>query len=133
MDGLHQATNLVELEISYAKDLSNLSDLHACARLETLLLSHCKKVESFDALRTLKKLRDLSISEGGQIPSIAFIENLPSLEYLGIYGTKVIDGDLQPCVEHPRLKTLASKNDRNYKPAVAAAEKLLAEKISQFR
>jgi hypothetical protein len=82
--------------------------------LEVLILDGCKKVRDHAELGELIGLRKLILGDCGQLPSLQFIARLKDLEFLSFVGTKVLDGDLTPCLRHPNLKYVGFDNKKHY-------------------
>ncbi|WP_109507885.1 hypothetical protein [Nocardioides speluncae] len=120
LDGLSELPELQEFAVPLAKDLVDVSALRGLAQLEDLDLEACRKLNTIEDLSQCVGLRRLNLSECGDLPSVAPLRGLTSIEDLLMYGTtKVVDGDLTPIADLPRLRELRMQSRRHYRPSVA--------------
>jgi hypothetical protein len=127
LDGLSDLSDLQEFAVPLAKDLVDVSALRGLAQIEVLDMEACRKLNTIEDLRHCIGLRRLNLSECGDLPSVAPLRELVSIEDLLMYGTtKVVDGDLTPIADLPRLKELRMQSRRHYRPSVAEIQASLA-------
>lgn len=118
--GLSELPELQELAVPLAKNLVDVSALRGLAQIEDLNMEGCRKLNTVEDLSHCLGLRRLNLSECGGLPSVAPLRELVSIEDLLMYGaTKIIDGDLTPIANLPRLKELRMQSRRHYRPSVA--------------
>jgi hypothetical protein len=123
LDGLSELPELREFAVPLAKDLVDVSALRGLAQIEDLDMEGCRRLTTIEDLSHCVGLRRLNLSECGDLPSVAPLRGLVSTEDLLMYGTtKVVDGDLTPIADLPRLKELRMQSRRHYRPSVAAIQ-----------
>lgn len=94
---LHNLRSLVAVEIS---DGSSLRELQ---------MDTCGKAS---LVRANRELRLLSIFKCAPMPSLAFLASLPDVESVGF--DRLIDGNLQPIVDHPKIRHVQMENKKHY-------------------
>lgn len=130
LSGIEVAERLAGLELIRAAKLSDIGNIVACSKsIQFLNFDVCKKVSSFLAVGRLEKLRNLSITDCGGIESIAFVSDLKKLELLNIFGTKVLDGNLEWVSCCSALREFRSENIKNYSPSVAEIKSRIEMRI----
>lgn len=129
LDGLSELPELQDFAVPLAKDLVDVSALRGLAQIEDLDMEACRKLNTVEDLSLCVGLRRLNISECGDLPSVAPLRGLASIEDLLMYGTtKIVDGDLTPIADLPRLKELRMQSRRHYRPSVAEIQASLASR-----
>ncbi len=119
LSGLSAFPDLRVLGVPLAKDLDDVSALPESPAVEDLDLEGCKKLTSVIELGGCRALRRLNLSECGDLPTLGPLRGLQALEVLLLYGsTKVVDGDLAPIANLPRLRELRMQSRRHYRPSV---------------
>jgi hypothetical protein len=121
LSGVAEMGELAALSILLARRLVDIGDLAGLApSLRRLELQDCPAISTLDDVGSLVNLRFLGISECGDIDSLAPVTSLEHLETFYAWGsTRVIDGDLSPLAQLPRLKEVRMRNRRAYSPRVA--------------
>lgn len=120
LTGLSKLPEIRRLGVYLAKDLDDVTDLQGRSGIEELELECCRKLSRLDDLAGCVGLRKLNLSECGDLASVRPLHPLTQLELLYLYGsTKIVDGDLTPIAELPRLTELRMQSRRHYRPAVA--------------
>lgn len=124
LGGVESLPSLASLEISLASELVDLSALAAvCGTLTQLRLETCKAISSLEDVGRLERLRELWVANCGDIESFEPLRALRGLEVLWAWeSTKVLDGDLSPLYELPRLRELRIRPRSSYTPSVEALE-----------
>ena len=98
LHGIDQFNNLKKLEIFKAPKLEVIIALQALSNnLEEMQIEQCKKINDFETLGKVKSLKKIILSESGEIKSLAFIKELPRLEFICFWGTNVLDGNIKYC------------------------------------
>ena len=117
--GLSKLTRLRRLGVYLATGLVDIDDLAGRNTLEELALQGCRNIDRLETLSGCTGLRKLNLSECGDLLSLAPIRSLVQLEQLLLFGsTRIVDGDLSPVVELPRLSKLRMQSRRSYRPSV---------------
>lgn len=128
--GIDSARSLRELSIMRAAKLIDIRGISgAAATLDKLNFDKCPQVESFRPVGALTKLSELTISDSKKIESIDFIEMLQHLSLLNLFGTRIGDNDLSPCLKLSSLRVFRSEEIKGYKPTVSEIQKWLSEQI----
>lgn len=113
LDGINKLNDLRYLEIDYAKNLSNISDLAGCSSLTGLDLQNCPNLKDLSALTELDNLKILNLWNCRNIDSLGWLQDT-QVEYLNFYSSNIIDGDLSFISNMPNLKYLRFENKRHY-------------------
>ncbi|MEA5403618.1 hypothetical protein VB776_11900 [Arcicella sp. DC2W] len=136
-DNLSQNDSLSYLELNWA-DIKNFDriekfkhlkrlELHYCIKLESdfglsrlkdslefLHINTSKKFKFTDDLLQLKKLRVLSLNACEPIDNLDFLINFPNLIDFRFVNTNILDGNLNPILEHPTIRTVGFLNKKHY-------------------
>lgn len=124
--GLSNFVNIKWLRIYRARNLDSIGDLRTASRLEELELVGCRRLSEVVDLTDCLSLRRLNLSDGGNLRTLQPLRKLVNLETLYLFGTtKVVDGDLRPIADLPRLQNLRMRNRRHYRPSVAQIKESL--------
>lgn len=98
LQGIERFSNLKRLEIFSASKLEAIAALQALSSsLEEIQVEQCKKINDYEALEKVKSLKKIILSESGEIKSLAFVKELPLLEFISFWGTNVLDGNIKYC------------------------------------
>ena len=112
MQGIERFSNLKKLEIFSASKLETIAPLEALSNsLEEVQIEKCKKVKDYETLRRVKSLKKIILCESGEIKSLAFVNELPLLEFISFWGTNVLDGNIKYC---EGLNYVGFDNKRHY-------------------
>lgn len=112
--------------------LAPLQDLDALGSdviaLRELHVESCP-VRDLSPLVSQRSLTFLNASECGDLASLSPLRELSDLSILWLFGTtRVVDDDLSPLRELPRLRELRMRSRRSYHPSVEAIQSLCAER-----
>lgn len=114
-EGIKKFRNLKRLELLSCvklesdRGLSQISD-----SLEFLYISGSKKFKFSNELLKLKKLKVLCLNRCGSIESLDFLGEFPNLIDFRFVDTNVLDGNLNPILEHPTIRAAGFLNKRHY-------------------
>ncbi|SFC00014.1 hypothetical protein SAMN05421780_102233 [Flexibacter flexilis DSM 6793] len=98
LHGVERYSNLKKLEIFSASKLEAIAALQALSgSLEEIQVEQCKKINDYETLGKVKSLKKIILSESGEIKSLAFVKELPLLEFISFWGTNVLDGNIKYC------------------------------------
>lgn len=90
--------NLKKLEVLSASKLESIAALQELSNsLEEFQVEQCKKINNYEILGKIKSLRKIILSESGEVKSLAFVKELPHLEFISFWGTNVLDGNIKYC------------------------------------
>ena len=102
------------------------------------MFEECPQIDAIDEVERLIGLRFLGVSECGAIASLSPVRGLTQLETFYAWGsTRILDGDLSPLTQLPRLQEIRMRNRRGYKPPVpstagSALPSLLNSRLGQW-
>jgi Leucine-rich repeat (LRR) protein len=98
LQGIKGFSNLKKLEMFSASKLETIAALQALSNsLEEIQVEQCKKINDYETLGKVKFLKKIILSESGEIKSLAFVKELPRLEFISFWGTNVLDGNIKYC------------------------------------
>lgn len=133
LDGLEMFPWIQHLGIHLA---STLSDISALGRsrptlLQVLQLQACRRIIGIEPVVDCSSLQFFDLSEGGEVSTIEPLGGLVGLERVYLYeSTRVVDGDLSPIAQLPRLKDFRMMNRRHYSPSVKEIQDVIARRIA---
>jgi hypothetical protein len=122
-------TKLKRLELQYCTKLFN--DYHLEILSESLQNLHILKSKKFvfsNNLIALKNLKILRLNDCAPIENLDFLHELPNLEDFRFVNTNIISGNLNPILEHSKIKSVGFLNKRHYNIKDVQIEKLIQEK-----
>jgi len=110
-DGIEKFRNLKRLELHYCVKLENDFGLSRLKdSIEFLHVNTSKKFKFTD----LKKLKVLCLNACRPIDNLDFLKNFPNLIDFRFVDTNVLDGNLNPILEHPTIRTVGFLNKKHY-------------------
>lgn len=131
LDGLESLGLLRELRIYEAPVLHDVSRLaHLGGQTLTgLCISGARSLREYATIFNLEGLQFLELSDCGPISSLAGIKNLRALQDLDLHGdTYVVDQDLNPVLEVPRLSNFTIRDLKSYTPRRQEVKQALARR-----
>ncbi len=115
LDGIEKFQHLKRLELHYCTKLESDFGLNQIKdSLEFLHINTSKKFKFTDNLLQLKKLRVLCLNTCQPIDNLDFLKNFPNLIDFRFVNTNVLDGNLNPILEHPTIRTVGFLNKKHY-------------------
>lgn len=134
LDGIGSLSGLEFLEIARSRTLSSLSGLEALSNLAWMEVSTCRKISDVSPVGELPQLRTLLLGDLGDIASIRPLSCLRKLERLFLLeSTCVLDGDLSPLLELPRLEHVVFEDRPGYSHRADDFPELPIERIVDWR
>lgn len=98
LQGVGRYIRLKKLEIFGASKLEVLSALRTSSgSLEELKVEQCRRIFDYESLGKVKSLKKIILSNSGEMKSLDFVKELPLLEFISFWGTKVLDGNIKHC------------------------------------
>jgi hypothetical protein len=91
------------------KGLSKFNDT-----LEFLHINQSKKFIFSDELLQLKRLKVLCLNACAPIESLEFLKHFPKLIDFRFVNTNILDGNLNPLLDHPTLRTVGFLDKKHY-------------------
>lgn len=129
--GVEQLHRLTFLGLYFQAGLESLSGIGGVTSLETLAVENCKHIGAIDDVATLSRLKRLKLANCGEIASLKPLTRLQALEeFLAWEESRVADSDLSVLLQMPKLRKVAMKNRRGYRPTVREIEEALAARHS---
>jgi len=110
-EGLGHLQKIKRFDLAYLSNLINIDDLDNANSLLILRFESCKNIQNHEYVKKLKELKLLAFSNCGNIPSIEFIKHMPSLKAFIFVDSKVVNGDISPCIG---LEYVAFMNKKHY-------------------
>lgn len=107
---------LEKLELLGVRKLESLHGIEHLTSLRSLTVNGCSRVSDLTSLARLENLEHLVLSDWKAIDTLEPLRNLAKLRALSFAGarTTVVDGDLSPLEELPRLSMLMFAPRRHY-------------------
>jgi hypothetical protein len=127
--GLEKYKKLKRLELHYCtkiESLKGIDKLHS--GIEYLHINQSKKLKGHTDILKLKNLTTLCFNDCGEIDSINFIKKLDNLVDFRFVNTNVLNGQLSPLIEHPKLINAGFLNKRHYSHKQKEIDKILKNK-----
>ena len=114
LEGIENCPKLQWLDLSYMRNLTDISSLAALApTLRMLAFENCPKITDFSVISKLKELEYLELKGKNELPDIGFIKELPKLKFL-ILTMNVLDGDVS-CLQELQYVDAVCKRHYNLK------------------
>lgn len=115
LSGIEHLERLSRLDLAHARRLAGLSGVEHLVHLRRLSLDTCRKISSIPQVAALLELHELDIDNCGDIESFAPLGRLTQLERVSfIESTRIVDGDLSPLKELPKLRRVAFQEGAHY-------------------
>lgn len=133
--GVEKFVNLKRLELHYCKKLESDIGISALKKsLEWLHIHTSKKFRFTDELLQLKNLKVLCLNNCGEIDDLSFLKYFPNLVDFRFVDTTILDGNLQPILDHPKIKNAGFLNKRHYNLKEDFVDNaLLAKDIGEYK
>lgn len=113
--GIEKFGKLKRLELHYCTKLASDTGLSVLKdSLEFLHINRSKKFVLTEELLSLKKIKVLCLNECGNIDNLHFLSNFPELIDFRFVNTNILDGNLQPILDHPTIRSADFLNKRHY-------------------
>jgi hypothetical protein len=153
LEALPRADNLKEISLPQTS-IESLQGIERYPELEKVLIYQARKLHDISQLSKLKNLKEIDFDkcrclvQGGfdwsclhglrkmvymgctAMPDLQFIREMPDLFWLVIMDTNVLDGDLNPVAEHPRLQHFVCTSYRHFTHTEAQLRKILTTRKS---
>lgn len=128
--GLFKFPNLKRLETHYCTKLESTEGIENSTKLEFLHINQSKKLSINKSLLKLKNLKVLCLNNCGELNDLEFLSNFKGLIDFRFVNTKIRNGDLNPIIEHPTIRTVGFLNKRNFNYTQNKIENILKEKFT---
>lgn len=127
LQGIERYPELEKVLLYQARKLHDISRLSRLRNLKELYFEKCRHLVQggFD-WRCLHSLRKMEYMECTALSDLQFIREMPDLSWLVIMDTDVLDGDLNPVAEHPKLEHFVCTSYRHFTHTEAQLRKILA-------
>jgi len=115
LDGIEKYRGLKRLELHYCLKLESDKGVGCLSdSLEFLYINMSKNFKFTDELLSLKNLKVLCLNDCGPIDNLNFLEEFPNLIDFRFVNTNIVDGNLNPILEHPTIRSVGFLNKRHY-------------------
>lgn len=112
---LSELRALRELALLNCKKIDSFEPIASCQGLSRLTISGSKQLATIDFLASQSGLEILDLSDNGDLDDIQVLRHLTDLKAFSFAGsTNVIDGDLSPLEQLPKLAMLMFQPRRHY-------------------
>ncbi len=113
--GIEKFKTLKRLELHYCTKLENDNGLGKISdSIEHLHINQSKKFQFSDELLQLGKLKVLCLNSCAPIESLDFLMYFPNLIDFRFVDTNILNGNLNPILEHPTIRNVGFLNKRHY-------------------
>ncbi|SDD82495.1 hypothetical protein [Pedobacter soli] len=130
--GIEKFKNLRRLELHYCTKLTSYTGLNLLKdSLEFLHINQSKKLVISEELLSLSKIKVLRLNACGDIDNLDFLSNFPELIDFRFLNTNILDGNLQPILNHPTIRSVGFLNKRHYNYKAEKIDSLLKEKFPE--
>jgi hypothetical protein len=99
LKGIENLNTLVSLKIYQASKLSSIKDLNNSTNIRHFLVDTAKRIVDYDLIENIKSLNTLAFNNCGDISNLLFIDRMTNLKEFRFVNTKIIDGDISPCLK----------------------------------
>lgn len=98
LQGIERFRNLKKLEIFSDSKLETIAALQVLSNsLQEIQIEQCKRINDYETLGKVQSLKKIILSESGELKTLAFLKELPRLEFISFWGTNVLDGNIKYC------------------------------------
>lgn len=120
---------LEALRLTMAKSLTSVKDLSGCRGLRELEIDGGKKIQDLHAtLSDCRRLERLVLMNVSDLQDVRFVEHMPALRWLNLMGTQVVDGDMTPLIEHPKLEYVVFTSKKHFSHTEAQVRSIRAQR-----
>jgi len=127
--GIDRFPGLKRLELHYCTKLERAEGIESLRdSLEFLHINRSKKLPLCPEFLQLRNLRVLRLNACGDIENLQFLTSFPRLQDFRFVDTKVLDGNLDPILNHPTLRSVGFLDKRHYNRKYDEIEEMLKEK-----
>ena len=124
LEGLNACRHLAVLSLVQPRDLQDIAHQRQCSGLLELTLGGARQAEGLaDQLRHLGMLKKLVLTAAAPLPSLGFLRDLERLDWFDFSHTDVLDGNLQPLIEHPALNFILFTAKKHFSHTAAQVKK----------
>ena len=98
LNGIERFKNIKKFMLYSANKLESIEPLQILSNcLEEIDIDKCKNIKDLEKLGMINSLNLIRLTESGEIKSLAFVKELPNLNFLSFWGTNVLDGNINYC------------------------------------
>lgn len=127
---LDRFPRLETLRLTMARSLTSVAALSGCAALKSLEVEGARKVQDLPAtLADCRGLERLVLTNVAELQDVRFVEQMPALRRLTLIGTPIIDGDMTPLIDHPRLEHVVLTHGKHFSHNEGQVRALRAERL----
>ncbi|ALV07083.1 hypothetical protein [Roseateles depolymerans] len=106
---------LQKLRLTMSRSLVSVNELSVCRGLKDLEIDGAKKIQDLDTtLPDCTGLEKLVLMKVADLRDLGFVAKMPDLRWLNLMDTSVVDGDMTPLIEHPRLEYVVFTSKKHF-------------------
>jgi hypothetical protein len=113
LNGLENNSEIKCFTLFRCQSLTNIEAIKELTNLEYLTIDRCKNIADFSILKNNKVLVSLGIENCGSILDVHFVSGLQKLKTIGLIGTSIEDGNLEP-LKNIEYVSITNKSQYNY-------------------
>ncbi|MGN1305251.1 MAG: hypothetical protein ACI4YB_09480 [Oscillospiraceae bacterium] len=115
LEGLDKYVHLEKIELCYLRNLLTLDGIQEISQqVKFFSIENAKKITDVTQVTKLKNIIGLGIINYGNINDLDFLYEMYNIESIALGDTMIIDGDLNPLVNHFNIRHAGFKNRRHY-------------------
>lgn len=113
-DGIGELPNLQDVSCIRCPQLVDISAIQSLGKLKSAMFFSCKKITSLSPFDGMKVLERLHFENGVAVDSVKHLVQCDNLREVFLIGMSVVDGDLSPFLDMPRLEKIAIAKKSNH-------------------
>ncbi len=113
--GLETLEDLRYCNLAYAPQLTSLEAFAApgCS-IRELSLSKVKGIQAYEPIAAISQLRRLMLFGCAAMANLKWMKGMRDLDFFSFVDTNLVDGDLSPLLELPKLRYVGTLDKRHY-------------------
>jgi hypothetical protein len=132
LHGIERYPELKEIFICQARKLHDISQIAELEHLKRVEFENCHHLAQGGMdWRQCRNLQKMLYMKCTALSDLQFIRSMPELRSLVIMDTNVLDGNMNPVLEHPRLEHFACTSYRHFTHKEAQLMKILRKRKSE--
>lgn len=129
LKGLSKFKNIKRLELHYCTKIETLDGIEDLNKgIEYVHIDQSKKLIGHKRILELKNLTTLCFNACGSVPDVEFLLKLLDLKDFRFVDTNILNGDLTPIINHPKITNAGFLNKRHYSHKDLEIDSILATK-----
>lgn len=114
--GIERHTHIKKLQFFRCLQLTSIGAIAGLKNgdVDYIAFRQCKKIMDIESLGELSRVKNLTLETCGAVRSLDFLLGCQKLEGVGFFETDVLDGDLSPLLQLPRLSFVGMSEKRHF-------------------